>query len=286
MSNIKFLAVSGAAAGAIIWWHLRRRRSPSRVQFFEPSEEHVVKRVLFCRHGEGYHNLKDADGGLSALQIPDAELTERGKVEARGIFAALPSGRLDFKPDIVLVSPLWRTLQTCTLAMAARHDRHTCPVVAMEEVREHNNLNKCNHRRPIQSAHLTTFPEVDFSGIDAHGPPPESEWAEPYKVAFGLIRLRAERALQAIDARPEERIAVFCHATFMRALLSQVLGIAPHHAVQPPRTGQAIEVWRIETPAGERYWEMKTETPAVVGLALRTADGKAAGGEQDGGASK
>jgi len=181
------------------------------------------------------------------------------------------------------------TLQTATEAMSARSDDHTCPLIALEEVREHNNLNACNHRRPISSAHASAFPTVDFSGITVEGPKPEAEWVKPYKAAFGLLRERAGRALEAIDRRTEERVAVFCHATFMRAVLSNVLGVDDHHVAKAPHTGQAIEVWRIETPIGTRYWELASDMQhghEVQRLAWRKVDGTAAAGERDDGAAR
>ena len=102
------------------------------------------------------------------------------------IFADALPGRLDFKPEVALISPLWRTLQTATEAMAARSDGHTCPMVAFEEVREHNNFNACNHRRPIQRAHRTTFASVDFSGISVDGPTSGAEWVHG-AACFALV---------------------------------------------------------------------------------------------------
>lgn len=236
--------------------------------------EIVVKRVLFCRHGQGHHNT--IVRGKTQLHLHDPELTEVGLVEAAAIFAE--DVRADFKPDVVLVSPLWRTLQTATAAMAARSDGHECPMIAMEDVREHNNPNACNHRRPISAMHSAAFPHVDFSELDVVGPTPGSEWldGQPYRASFGVLRERAERVLTAIGARPEERVAVFCHATFLRAVLSAVMQLGPYHAAKPPKTGAAVEVWQIQTPSGERYWELATDRMRgheVLRLAWRDAFG-------------
>ena len=268
-------AATAGLASLVLLWHLRRRRSRL---LFEAPEERVVKRILFCRHGQGRHNLKDEHGSTTAanLQILDPELTDQGVSEARAIFAHAPPGRSDFRPECVLVSPLWRTLQTATEAVAARSDGHTCPMVAWEVAREHNNLNACNHRRPIQPEHHVAFPTVDFSHVHTTGPPPGCEWTPPYKLSFGVLRRRAARALALLDARPEQRIAVVCHATFMRALLSEVMGLDAHHSAKAPHTGQAIEVLRIETPSGGRYWELVSSLKhgghEVLRLALRDDD--------------
>ncbi len=233
----------------------------------------MVQRVLLCRHGQGYHNATADEP--PKLMLKDPELTAQGVGEARAIFADAPGpGRLDFKPEVAFVSPLWRTLQTATQAMASRSDGHTCPIVAMEDVREHNNMNGCNHRRPISEAHREAFPSVDFSGVDVNGPPPGAEWEPPYRAAFGVMRARAARALETVGARPEQRVAVFCHGSFLRALLSNVLELGPHHAVQAPRTGQAVELWRVETPSGERYWELQTDPANATVVTLLSRRGE------------
>lgn len=272
-------AATVGLASLVLLWHLRRRRSRL---LFEAPEERVVKRVLFCRHGQGHHNLRDEHGGTPNLQMLDPELTDQGVQEARGIFADAPPGRADFRPECILVSPLWRTLQTATEAVAARSDGHTCPMVAWEVAREHNNMNACNHRRPIQPEHHVAFPTVDFSQVHTIGPPSGCEWTPPYKRSFGILRGRAARALALLDARPEQRIAVVCHATFMRALLSEVMGLDAHHSAKAPRTGQAIEVLRVETPSGGRYWELVSSGHEVQRLALRDDPQQ----ERDDGAAK
>ena len=69
----------------------------------------------------------------------------------------------NLKPTLVLVSPLWRTLQTCTTALRERHasDGFQCKrVIATDEIREHNNQNPCNHRRAISSDHSAAFGEA------------------------------------------------------------------------------------------------------------------------------
>jgi hypothetical protein len=117
-------------------------------------------------------------------------------------------------------------------------------------------VNACNHRRPISAEHRSSFPGVDFSSVDTVGPPAGCEWTPPYKRSFGLLRRRAARVLAVLDARAEERIAVVSSAGLVRAVLSEVMGLGEHCSAKAPRTGQVIEVLRVETPGGGRYWEI------------------------------
>lgn len=274
MNSSRYAVASVATVSAVFLYWLRKRRTLHE-QLFDVREERVIKRVLFCRHGQGVHNLRDEQGKLRH-HLLDPELTLQGITEARAIFCRELPGRADFKPQIVFVSPLQRTLQTATEAMAARPDGHTCPMMASEVFREHNNRNACNHRRPIQEAHFTAFPAVDFSEVTVDGPPSASEWAEPYKAAFGILRDRTRRALNVLTARSEERIAVFCHGTFLRAVISELLQLGPHHAAKTPKTGEALEVLLIQTPTGGTYWELdgnKTDGHEVLRLAFRDESG-------------
>lgn len=141
------------------------------------------------------------------------------------------------------------------------------------------NGSACNSRRPISTTttaeegsegteeglHAKRFPGVDFSRLlPGAGLDPCSECAPPgrsYKAAFGVLRARARGVLASLDARPEqeERIAVVCHGTFMRAVISEVLGLNDHHLALSPQTGTSTEVWRIQSAGGERYWELKED---------------------------
>ena len=76
------------------------------------------KRILFMRHGETFHNVLHNDE-------PDTLLTPRGVAQARSWSASTADTDPGHDPaflsaaEIVLVSPLRRTLQTACYAFAA-----------------------------------------------------------------------------------------------------------------------------------------------------------------------
>lgn len=261
-SHIVGLRLAGAGAAAIAL-HMSNTSSNASEQprsFVEPKDERVVKRVIFVRHGQGYHNA-NADG----LSIFDPSLTERGVAEAQSVFT---KDLATFQPQVAFVSPLWRTLQTCTHAFFARADAYTCPIYAMEDAREHNNLNACNHRRAIGDEHRRTFPEVSFASVDTAGPPPASEWnTSGYKASVGMPRERAARALATLAARPESQVVVFTHGTFVRCVIAEVLQLSPHFFGECPSTGTPTELLLIETPSGARYWEIAKGAAVVHSIA-------------------
>jgi broad specificity phosphatase PhoE len=223
----------------------------------QPCGERVLKRIVFVRHGQGHHHLGGGQGHLF-----DPSLTPQGEAEARAVFK--DTSLADFTPTLALVSPLWRTLQTCTLAFQESWNTHGCTnVLATDAVREHNNQNACNHRRAIAAEHARAFPGIDFSLVDVEGPSPASEWMENnYKQAFGLLRARAARFLLELDVQSEEQVVVFTHGTFIRGVVSEILDLNAHHWGACPPTGTPVEVLRIEGVTGERYWELAR--PATV----------------------
>ena len=137
------------------------------------SSDRLLKRVLFVRHGQGHHNLTDANGKQN-LHLFNLTLTAQGEAEARAVFTANADVLAPaFHPDAAFVSPMHRTLQTCTIAMAALGPARggSAPVFAIEEAREGNNHSACNHRDPIDAGVRAAFPTVDFSLLaDAAGP--------------------------------------------------------------------------------------------------------------------
>jgi hypothetical protein len=68
-------------------------------------QEKGSKRIYIVRHGEAIHNVQ------RGYPFPDPPLTERGYAEASAIV-------IGFKPDLIVVSPMRRTIET---AFAAFH---------------------------------------------------------------------------------------------------------------------------------------------------------------------
>ena len=252
------LAASFAVKGDFVKRDGKRIREPEGASnYFEPGDERVLKRVVFVRHGQGDHN-----GTQDYANLFDPSLTAQGVGEARAVFTGALA---DFRPTVAFVSPLWRTLQTCTQAFRAREERGgppPCPIRAMEEVREHNNLNKCNHRRKIGAEHAEAFPEVSFSTIDATGPEPAADWSDDglYKVSLLNLRARARRTLEAIGAQAANERAVREDDDVRVGQRAEVLGLNAHHFGACPPTGTPVEIRLVETKGGWRYWESAEPT--------------------------
>jgi broad specificity phosphatase PhoE len=196
------------------------------------------KVFILVRHGQGYHNL--AAVGLPPPKLPwvcvcrtggpgdpcpysnpdhaDAELTSCGVGEAASAGKELAKRAGDLAPDLVLVSPLTRTLQTCTTALEAAGDAvgAAVPVIAEEGLRERLGMHYCNKRSSVDAALKAKFPRVDFSNV-APGPDllfNDDVWEEDLVIAE-----RAKGLFLRLRSRPEKCIACFAHFAILNAAL-------------------------------------------------------------------
>jgi len=140
----------------------------------------ATKIVHFQRHGQGYHNLlgdvlKDigvrpdifsSDSAINPWirpEIVDSPLTELGKRQCEG---QRPVASL-LRPEVVIVSPLLRALQTAKLSFADYHATGTnnsngaVPWIAHEGCREELGFLICNKRRRLSEI-KADFPEIQF----------------------------------------------------------------------------------------------------------------------------
>jgi len=140
-----------------------------------------VKQVTFIRHGEADHNVAVRETGSNdAYSDPrweDAALTEDGLQQAMQLREDLLKTGTKF--DLVLVSPLMRTLQTAITTFASDLDSEenlsalttpdgevqSLPFLAVELIREAFGEHCCDKRSPV-SVVQGDFPEVDFSLVE------------------------------------------------------------------------------------------------------------------------
>lgn len=189
------------------------------------------KIIHFQRHGQGYHNLLgdvwrelDKPINMDSLnveenpfvrpEILDAPLTETGRqqcIQQREVASSL-------SPELVVVSPLQRAIQTALLSFADHKD--TVPWMAHEGCREELGLLICNKRRPlsdIQQEH----PHIDFSLME------HEEDVLFLHDARETIQAKCERAyeflVEYIRNRPEKEIAVVGHSAWLFTTLNAVV---------------------------------------------------------------
>ncbi len=221
-----------------------------------------MSHVVLVRHGQGYHNLKV--DGKSQLHVFDARLTERGEGEAAVALDSLPH---EFHPDVILVSPLTRTMQTAHIAVrsyAARFpDRNLPQLMACSAAREGNNHNPCNHRSK-KSELQQMFPDVDWSDVQTEEDVTGLD-ADPYiKEEISKTRNRARLLLSILEDKNASKILLFAHGGIIRCLFSVVIGLGYDHSVHEIGTGGLAELFLKERPNGTRFWSIGANTAIKV----------------------
>ena len=171
----------------------------------------MTETVHFLRHAQSAFNEVYADGDPDPMLF-DAPLSALGHeqvTEAREAFK-------DLRFDVIIVSPLTRTLQTA-IGIFGGHD----VLLEVEALHREYLENSCDVGRHPRALSVD-FPALAFDHLDAAWWYSESEdhnhIESPVIVQEPMTNFvdRVEAFRTHLRARPEERILVVGHATFFR----------------------------------------------------------------------
>ena len=111
------------------------------------------KRIYIIRHAQAVHNIQ------RGYPFPDPPLTKGGDQEASSI-------TVDFRPDLIIVSPMRRTIETAITAFGTNVDANKAlPIEVWPDLREaHDAI--CNHGSPVAVLQME-YPHLDFSECNA-----------------------------------------------------------------------------------------------------------------------
>lgn len=187
---------------------------PRYIAYCIPAES--AKIVHLVRHGQGFHNVEAALYGQDAYKkksLLDARLDETGRGQCVALGERVRATRMQV--DVVLVSPLTRTLETATLIFEKHATRP--PFVAVELCREAFGAHPCDQRRPV-SVVKPEFAHVDFSGVETDA----DTWADPARrETVREVQIRCDKFLEVLRHRTERNIVVVSHGVFLETLLSR-----------------------------------------------------------------
>ncbi|KAJ4499300.1 histidine phosphatase superfamily [Lentinula lateritia] len=163
-----------------------------------------VKRFHALRHGQAIHNVQ------RGWPERDPPLTEQGLAEASGV-------PLTFIPDLIICSPMTRTIQTlyAILSKLKDHPTHSSsignePDIRVEiwpELRETHDHATCNLGRSRVELEAA-YPSLDFSRC-------HEEWDYPGHTDERAFQ-RAEALLQELKGRPESNVLLISHRGILR----------------------------------------------------------------------
>ncbi|KAI1770715.1 phosphoglycerate mutase-like protein [Hypoxylon cercidicola] len=175
-------------------------------------------RLILTRHAQAEHNV-DLD-----YSIPDAPLTPLGKKQAASL--ARQVSDLQKEADLIVSSPLRRTLQTTTLGWAPAIERLGGPgkVVLLPEAQECNAL-PCDTGSSREA--LAADPEFAIFNLDPLTPEWNSKqgfWAASEEALFN----RARAVRQFLRTRPEKNIVLVAHGDILRRITARPKGISDY----------------------------------------------------------
>ncbi|KAL4332415.1 hypothetical protein GQ457_07G024410 [Hibiscus cannabinus] len=203
---------------------------------------HRCKTLHLVRHAQGVHNVageKD-QAAFSSEEYFDAQLTPLGWQQVDNLHKHVHETGLSKKVDLVIVSPLLRTMQTAVgvfggeeykdginvpplmVANAGESDRleisslNCPPFVAVELCREHLGVYPCDRRRSI-SEYRSLFPAIDFSLIESDD---DDLWVADTREKNKDVASRGMQFLNWLCTRKEKEIAVVTHSGLLYHTLS------------------------------------------------------------------
>ncbi|KAI9106699.1 hypothetical protein K1719_022227 [Acacia pycnantha] len=203
---------------------------------------HRCKTLHLVRHAQGTHNVageKNPEAFLS-YDYFDAQLTRLGWEQVDHLRAHVQACGLSKKIELVIASPLLRTMQTAAGAFGAEaytdgidapplmkenvgHSEHAAisslncpPFIAVELCREHLGLNPCDKRRSIHE-YRDMFPAIDFSLIESDE---DILWTPDIREKDEDAAVRELKFLKWLWTRKEREIAIVSHSGFLDHALS------------------------------------------------------------------
>ncbi|XP_010520821.1 PREDICTED: phosphoglycerate mutase-like protein [Tarenaya hassleriana] len=203
---------------------------------------HRSKIIHLVRHAQGIHNVageKD-HSAYSSEEYFDAQVTALGWQQVDALRKHVKSNGLSKRVDLVIVSPLLRTMQTAVgafggeeytngvnapplmVANVGNSDRPSVsslncpPFLAVELCRETMGDHPCDRRRSV-TEYQALFPSIDFSLIESDE---DVLWKPEPRESPEEVAARGVQFINWLWTRKEKEIAVVSHSGFLHGLLS------------------------------------------------------------------
>lgn len=189
-----------------------------------------VKHVHFVRHGQGFHNLmadlakqegrtwenctNTPENPYVMPEITDAPLTAKGRNQAALLQPVVAAMETDAKPQLVVLSPNCRALQTGVIAFKELVGK--VPFVAHEMVREETGIHVCDRRRPT-SEQASEFPMVDFSLLTDEE---DLLFDQNKRETKAELTERIYRFFEWLEKRDEIVVGVSSHSAWLLAIFN------------------------------------------------------------------
>ena len=169
-----------------------------------------MKNVYCIRHGTAEHNVLFKEMGEKAyMMIRDSSLTELGQSESKLL------GQLWIEKnniELVIVSPLTRTLQTATNIFKGVNVK----MISLDQVKEYPaSYENINHRKDRSELVVKYHPIVNFK----HLPETDPLWNAETNETLEQLETRVKQVKDFILQRKENNIAIVSHTTYLAYFL-------------------------------------------------------------------
>jgi broad specificity phosphatase PhoE len=166
----------------------------------------MSKILHLIRHGHSLHNELFPKLGVQAFRIPltiDSPLTQEGHIQSITLGQSW-NNKKDI--ELILVSPLTRTLETCMNIFGDTD----IPIESHEFLREYPiGEDTCNKRSSLTLL-KNRFPKVDFQ-LDVDQ---DTLWREDYRENMSELEQRLQVMINYLKGRKEKNIAIVGHSSF------------------------------------------------------------------------
>ena len=169
-----------------------------------------TKKKIYCiRHGLAFHNiLFDKIGKIAYTLYQDTPLVHEGYLQADSL--SKEWNKIN-DIDLVLVSPLIRTIQTCNTIFGSRLNTN---IISLECLKEYpQGGNEIVNKRKSKNLLKKNAKYINFSLLDNN-----ITWNDN-KEEIDSLRNRINDLKKFINSRHEKNIAIVSHTSFLQMLL-------------------------------------------------------------------
>ena len=170
------------------------------------------KCIYLIRHGEAEHNINYLKYGSKTFydkNYIDTKLTQKGHEQSINLHNSWNNIN---DIELVLVSPLYRTLQTATNIFKDNN----IPILAIEDLREHpNTCHTCNKRKN-KTELVKNFPNINFDNIINNK---DNIWNDNIEESIDSLELRINNIKNLIKTFNYKNICIVGHNSFISQML-------------------------------------------------------------------
>lgn len=174
----------------------------------------MTKTLYWIRHGESLSNVSELN-----YSIIDPNLTSNGIHQCMNLKKYLKTNKIITNIELVIVSPLERTLETCANIIDIDSHNDSIKIISLDEIREH--INEPCHKRKNIKEKKKKYPFINFDKItnDVDTMYKKFNGNEPKSNVIS----RCEWFINWLKKQKEKNILIITHGNFLLPMFIHVL---------------------------------------------------------------